>query len=320
MDSRDSSSSLFEQRLRAVGYDGPVDQRALQALFKDVETVAFMEEVLSLLIPDYVLTAEELTKFKELESEGHVLHSETLQKELATARHRNAAVLFPDDNQQEADFVSEYSELVRRRVQLLEAQRDQLSHSLSSVKEKSSQLSPAIENAKQEREEALQKSREENALINQAVGDLQKSACELVDLHTFSHSAECKDQPYYFLAHEDFSDYEVLESKYMEALTGYTKKQFFDGVAKLTGHEEGSRYELLDVSDTDSLLVKGESETVKAGYSRELARLQSVYALSHSQRVDALAAQAKVNGACQCFNDQIQSIDHETSKDTEMLQ
>jgi hypothetical protein len=45
-----------------------------------------------------------------------------------------------------------------------------------------------------------------------------------------------------------------------------------------------------------------------------------VYALSHSQRVDALAAQAKVNGACQCFNDQIQSIDHETSKDTEMLQ
>jgi hypothetical protein len=165
MDSRDSSSSLFEQRLRAVGYDGPVDQRALQALFKDVETVAFMEEVLSLLIPDYVLTAEELTKFKELESEGHVLHSETLQKELATARHRNAAVLFPDDNQQEADFVSEYSELVRRRVQLLEAQRDQLSHSLSSVKEKSSQLSPAIENAKQEREEALQKSREENALV-----------------------------------------------------------------------------------------------------------------------------------------------------------
>lgn len=44
------------------------------------------------------------------------------------------------------------------------------------------------------------------------------------------------------------------------------------------------------------------------------------YALSQSQRVDALAAQAKVSAACESLDNQIQSLDLEMTKDMETLQ
>ncbi|XP_062514906.1 HAUS augmin-like complex subunit 3 isoform X2 [Corticium candelabrum] len=188
---------------------------------------------------------------------------------------------------------------------------------LSRIRKRNSELAPAIENAGQGMDKVLHKSWEDNSLINEAINDLEKSAHSLVALHTTI--PDDKEQTSHFLAHQDFTHHEASENEYMERLTSYTKKQFFDGVAQLAGRKEGSRYELLNVGDPDSLLVKGESETVKAGYSRELARLQSVYALSQGQRIDALTARAKVNAACRSFNHQIESLDIEMIKDVQTL-
>ena len=43
----------------------------------------------------------------------------------------------------------------------------------------------------------------------------------------------------------------------------------------MTGEDEGSRYEFLEISNPDSLLVRGEKEQVNIDDCKELARLQA---------------------------------------------
>lgn len=44
----------------------------------------------------------------------------------------------------------------------------------------------------------------------------------------------------------------------------------------MAGQDEGSRYEILEVSDPDSLLVKGETENINVSECKELARIQAL--------------------------------------------
>ena len=42
---------------------------------------------------------------------------------------------------------------------------------------------------------------------------------------------------------------------------------------------QGTRYEILEISDPDSLLIRGERQDVNMSECRELARLQAMYDL-----------------------------------------
>ena len=48
------------------------------------------------------------------------------------------------------------------------------------------------------------------------------------------------------------------------------------GIGDVAGHSDGSRYELLDISDPHTLTIKGERSQVTADYCEELARLQAM--------------------------------------------
>ena len=51
---------------------------------------------------------------------------------------------------------------------------------------------------------------------------------------------------------------------------------YVQGIAEMTGQNEGSKYEFLEVSNPDSLLIKGEDEKVILDDCKELARIQSL--------------------------------------------
>lgn len=51
---------------------------------------------------------------------------------------------------------------------------------------------------------------------------------------------------------------------------------FIQGIAEMASCGEDSRFEILEVSDPDSLLVRGESHDVNIKDCKELARLQSL--------------------------------------------
>ena len=50
----------------------------------------------------------------------------------------------------------------------------------------------------------------------------------------------------------------------------------FQGIAEMASSGEDSRYEILEVSDPDSLLIRGESEQINIRDCKELARLQEL--------------------------------------------
>lgn len=51
------------------------------------------------------------------------------------------------------------------------------------------------------------------------------------------------------------------------------------GIAEMAGQEEGSQYEFLEISDPNSLLVRGEREEVNMEDCNELARIQALYVI-----------------------------------------
>ncbi|XP_065642214.1 HAUS augmin-like complex subunit 3 [Hydra vulgaris] len=65
------------------------------------------------------------------------------------------------------------------------------------------------------------------------------------------------------------------EEKFTSALAEYTKKQFFQGISDIAETKDTSQYGLLDLSNPDTQILKGESQEEKMKHRNELLRLQS---------------------------------------------
>ena len=50
----------------------------------------------------------------------------------------------------------------------------------------------------------------------------------------------------------------------------------FKGIGEIAGHNEGTEYELIEVSNPDLMLIKGPSENVILEASKDLAHLQTL--------------------------------------------
>jgi len=81
----------------------------------------------------------------------------------------------------------------------------------------------------------------------------------------------------YFVSKVPTDEYFSGEEAFTKALTSYSRKQFFEGIGDLAGSKDKLRYELLEISNPESLLIKGESEDITQNECLELARLQNLY-------------------------------------------
>ena len=55
-----------------------------------------------------------------------------------------------------------------------------------------------------------------------------------------------------------------------------TRLILFQGIAEIASSDEDSRYEILEISDPDSLLVREENENINIRDCKEIARLQAL--------------------------------------------
>ncbi|KAJ7350150.1 spindle assembly [Desmophyllum pertusum] len=85
------------------------------------------------------------------------------------------------------------------------------------------------------------------------------------------------------------------------------------GIAEMAGREEKSRYDLLEISDPSTLLVRGENGDVNFNDCQELARLQSVYASSESKRIHNMATATGVTTALKTAEERLKSLSWETN-------
>jgi len=121
-------------------------------------------------------------------------------------------------------------------------------------------------------EEAIQKL----SLLNQNI-------LEALEVHDQS-SAQGGDL---FPSRVSADEYFQAEEEFAVSLTGFTKRQFFEGIADMAGSKEKLRYEILEVSRPETLLIRGESEEFLKSKCKELQRLQSVYAESQTEKFEA---------------------------------
>ncbi|XP_002162954.1 HAUS augmin-like complex subunit 3 isoform X1 [Hydra vulgaris] len=77
------------------------------------------------------------------------------------------------------------------------------------------------------------------------------------------------------------------EEKFTSALAEYTKKQFFQGISDIAETKDTSQYGLLDLSNPDTQILKGESQEEKMKHRNELLRLQSQYMQSEMKRLQS---------------------------------
>eukprot|EP00058_Branchiostoma_floridae_P018422 XP_002603911.1 hypothetical protein BRAFLDRAFT_131250 [Branchiostoma floridae] len=147
--------------------------------------------------------------------------------------------------------------------------------------------------------------------MNTDLEELTQTVSKLTSLYTSasdSCSTTASQQGAAFLSQLPLEDHFAKEDAFMQQLTDYTKRQFFDGIADLAGHAEGSRYQFLDVRDPSSLLVTGETDQVIRKNCHELARLQNIFPLSQRQYIQAKVQESRTRAARQTMERKLQQL------------
>ncbi|KAH3849262.1 hypothetical protein DPMN_091658, partial [Dreissena polymorpha] len=118
--------------------------------------------------------------------------------------------------------------------------------------------------------------------------------------------------PAMFFSQIPVLQYYSAEESYTSQLTAFTKKQFFQGIAEMASCGEDSRFEILEVSDPDSLLVRGESNEVNIQDCKELARLQKLFVKSESDRIKATCEMQRLKGQLESAKGVLSALDSGT--------
>ncbi|KAK3747565.1 hypothetical protein QZH41_015802, partial [Actinostola sp. cb2023] len=154
-----------------------------------------------------------------------------------------------------------------------------------------------------------------NNQMDSAINELQQTVSDLTEFYTGQADQSTRKA---FLSQLGYNEYFESEELFTTDLTTYTKKQFFEGIADMAGRSDQSRYDLLEISDPTSLLIRGENEEVTLSDCKELARLKSVYVPSESQRIHAQATASGVRAALR-FAKEKSMLHHQKAADLVVL-
>ncbi|XP_031556301.1 HAUS augmin-like complex subunit 3 [Actinia tenebrosa] len=270
---------------------------SLEWLFENQPSLPFLEWFCDNISGDNVLSEDELTRYEELVSSGEgILEGDKLTEALSCAQGTDERVERSIDAiREEIESLKRTSEQTNKRLQKLVFHRNKLSLHQTRCAHQLSQVSGVEKQEMKNYKKCLELSQVDSNEMDLAISNLQQIVCDLTSLYT--QQGQERDNAKVFLSQMSYQDFFDSEEKFTSELTLYTKKQFFEGIADMAGRGDKSRYDLLEISDPTALLIRGESEEVTMNDCKELARLQSVFALSESKRIDAEASRMGVKTA-----------------------
>lgn len=282
----------------------------LEWLFDCESVVPFLEWLCENIHETNVLSAEDLKRYDELCTSGaHILENDQVEKTLSMLLQEEEE-FSSETLRNEVDSLGKEVQVMKERLQKLVSQRNKLSLHHTGLTHKLSKLSAVVQEHKQKYKASLESSQADNALMNSALEQLEKSVSEMIALYAGREGAGILTS---FLSQLPYDSYYTSEEKFTGELTAYTRKQFFEGIAEMAGREEKSRYELLEISDPSTLLVRGENDEVNLNECQELARLQSVFASSESKRIHSIAMATGVTTALKTAEERLKSLTWETN-------
>lgn len=317
------SGQQFVETLKQLGYQKArsLDPNGLEWMFECEDLVPFLDWFCTNVGSANVCDPKELEEYDQLVKSGEaVLEGSQLDeavKNLISVEEENISV---EDLRKQNELLKQDLESHKRRKKSLMQKRNRLSVHHTGLTHRLSKLKAVESKAKSQYKKNLEQTQADNTKMNESLDQLVKCVSQVNDLYdrekmvgdTSGNGHVMTDRPVspVFFTQLPQDDYNKTEEKFTQELTIYTKRLFFEGIAEMAGQDEGSRYEILEVSDPDSLLVKGEAESINVSECRELARIQAFYPKAEAKRINSLMNSKQAYACVQAAQDIIQSLKH----------
>lgn len=328
--------------LKCLGYPGAeaLDSEAFDWMFENEAVAPMLQWFCQSVSQSNLLGKQELDEFHALSEAGEViLKGRQLEEALSNLDFLSDESVSEESLREEVDQLETYLQLLKKRKAWLAKRRNHLSTHQATLSHRASKLTSTASRVKNEYKTALANTHAVNAQMNEGLVNLTKSVTDLSQLYQTpavkksSASSLVIQSPLpcqtgsaaMFLSQVPVQQYYTAEEAFTTQLTGYTKKQFFQGIAEMASCGEDSRFEILEVSDPDSLLVRGENQDVNIEDCKDLARLQTLYIKGETDRVKALLEMRRLKSQLQSTKGILESLKTGTfstdlSKNKEQLQ
>ncbi|XP_069125959.1 HAUS augmin-like complex subunit 3 [Argopecten irradians] len=302
------SGRQFVDTLVRLGYPKAksLDPQSFDWMFEGESVISFLDWFCNNVGPTNILHPKDKQEYDKLkESKEGVLQGSQLEEALRSVTDGDDENLTDDQlrkviSQTEHDLAIKKKRkhvLIQKRNKL-SIHQTRLSHRLSKVKGTEAKVKSQF---KRHKEQCQTDCTQMNANMENLVTSVEK-------LHTLYDSDGGKSSPN-FLSQLSLDEYANAEEKFSQELTAFTKKQFFEGISEMAGEEEEvSRYQILEISDPDSLLIRGERQEVNLRECKELARIRDGYPKSESKRINALMKNMVSNHCLKCAENLLHSI------------
>ncbi|XP_053393932.1 HAUS augmin-like complex subunit 3 [Mercenaria mercenaria] len=300
-----------------------LEPQALDWMFENEAVAPMLEWFCHNISQSNILQKKEIDEYQALSQSGEViLKGRQLGEALSNLDFVEDESVSEESLKEEIEQLNANLQHYKKQKSQLGKRRNLLSNHHSSLSHRVSKMNAVDMKAKQDYKAALAHTHTVNAQMNESLENLTKSLTELSHLYRIP-GTEKNDapslvnqsslpgqtgSPAMFLSQVPVQQYYSAEEAFTTQLTAYTKKQFFQGIAEMASCGEDSRFEILEVSDPDSLLVRGENPDVNIKDCKELARLQSLYVKSETDRVKAQLEMKKLKSQKQSAQEILESL------------
>lgn len=313
------SGRQFIDTLKQLGYPkaDTEDPNAFDWMFENEAVFPFLEWFCNNVSSANVIDLKDIEAYNELvASQEGVLDGRQLEEALKIFTSVDEETVTEDMLRKDIETLSRDLHIYKKRKQSLIRKRNKLSLHHTAVSHRRSELSSIESKIKLKYKKCLEQSQADSNQMNSTVEKLAQSVTRASELYRVPQNTKETDettaQVPMFLSQISLDDYTASEEKFRKELAAYTRKQFFEGIAEMAGQEEGSQYEFLEISDPNSLLVRGEREHVNLEDCKELARIQAFYPKSESKRIEAMLNSKQAGRCLRCAEDILQSLNSGT--------
>nr|XP_056710311.1 HAUS augmin-like complex subunit 3 [Euleptes europaea] len=295
----------FVETLKRIGYSegASLNREDFDWLFETLEDKSFLEWFCTNVNEHHALSEEELQSFKTLlNSSKPLLEEEALDEVLKTCKPLDLNA----SNNEEQNLKALEDELqALQKVKNLKICRRNKLQAMAST---NSLLSLKLKETAEETAKSLKDGRAMFAGMNTKINNELRSLTEKVQKLTSLFAVQCSqkgpDPHPVLLAQLALDEYLCQEEQSTAALTLYTKKQFFQGIAELVESSNEEKFQLVDIrsSFTDS-----ESRDI-CEEELELTRLQTAYVCAQHQLIQQKARDLSMRSGLQWAEDNICSL------------
>ncbi|CAL1529542.1 unnamed protein product [Lymnaea stagnalis] len=295
----DMDNQLFIDTLKRIGYPGvnSIDPRSAEFTHEIESNLSFLQWMFNSISEENVLTAAELEEYQQLQDSGGTLSGSHLEEALKVMTWNNAPLSNGGDDIHQLEESLKQTKILKETMKY---RSDKLKVQHLTLCNKVTQMEEVEEQCKTCKK-MTENISSHDTKVDQALEKLLESVESLVHLYkgstAKSGAGDSVEGHPVFLSQIDLNAFHEAEERFSHDLTAFTKKQFFEGMAELSGDKEKLQYDLLDVTSAVHTQVGDKDQVSFIEDCQEFSRLQRIFPKSECDHINALLSAKKALSA-----------------------